>query len=147
MNFILTLKQRNKMKIFEVKVRYTRNCGDNAKHVKETYIVKDETCAGVEKLIAEELKPLADGSIEVYGIKEINVYDFVNTTSAEKIFLCKVDLITIQDNGNEVRRPVKIYVGAETLEGARKEISAYLSNLDCQLMAVSETKICEIYLQ
>lgn len=135
------------MKTFEVKMRYMRNIGDGAKLTKETYIVQRETCAGVEALIMQECTPFGS-DIEITSIKEIKAYDFVATTVAEKIFLCKVDLITIQDNGTEVRKPVKIYVGSETLEGARKEISAYISmfNLDCQLMAVSETKILDVYL-
>lgn len=135
------------MKIFEVKVRYARQAESGTKQVKETYIVKDETCAGVEQLIMEKCAPLASGSIEVFSIKEIKAYDFVNTTTSEKIFRCKVALITIQDNGSEVRKNVNIYVGSDSLEGARKEISANLSNLDCELMAVIETPILEVYLK
>lgn len=136
------------MKTFEVKVRYMRNTGEGtSRPVKETYIVRDETCALVEELIIQELAPYANSNVEVFSIKEIKAYDFVNTIVAEKIYLCKVAFITIQYNGTESRRNVNIYVGSDSLEHARKEISEYLKELDCQLLAVSETKILEVYLQ
>ena len=133
------------MQFFEIKVRYARNNGeDNAATIKETYIVEDITFGAAEKRVIESIAPLAIGDIDIVSMKKTKIYDFVNVVADKSFFKCKVELITIEESGKEKRTKVVYYVGAESIEDARKRICAEIASYDADLKSVEETNVEEI---
>lgn len=133
---------------YEVKVRYTKQNGeDNPAKVTELYLVNDECFGGAEKQALENLKVFVFGEdIEVVAMKVVKPFDIVKCGCAEKIFKCKVDMITV-DMEKETRKRVFVYVGATSLEEARKTFEDEFKSYDCELISVEETKINEVWKQ
>lgn len=126
------------MYYFEVKIQYTPQEG---KSVKNSFMVHAVSFADAERKAIEEIKPYAN-DYEVLAIKILKVYDLINIEiDNEHIYVCKVKLITVQDNGRETFKPVNIYVSADNLTEAKTAIHKEISNLDAELVAVVETKM------
>lgn len=133
------------MYFYEAKVRYEKQTGeDNPKKVKEVYVVEDVNFGGAESTLLAKLLPYAfGGDIEVIAMKKVTPHDLIECEAPEKVFKCKVVLITI-DGDKETRKPVFFYVGADDLESARKTITEWLRSYDSELLSVEETKILEV---
>ena len=131
---------------YEVKVRYTKQTGeDNPAKVTESYLVEGVNFGDAEKQVFDNLKVFVFGEeMEVVAMKVVKPFDLVKCGCAEKIFKCKVDMITI-DGDKETRKRVLVFVGADDLESARKIFEEYFKSYDCELIAVEETKINEVW--
>lgn len=131
---------------YEVKVRYTKQTGeDNPAKVTESYLVEGVNFGDAEKQVFDNLKVFVFGEeMEVVAMKVVKPFDLVKCGCAEKIFKCKVDMITI-DGDKETRKRVLVFVGADDLESARKIFEEYFKSYDCELIAVEETKIIEVW--
>lgn len=131
---------------YEVKVRYTKQTGeDNPAKVTELYLVEGVNFGDAEKQVFDNLKVFVFGEeMEVVAMKVVKPFDLVKCGCAEKIFKCKVDMITI-DGDKETRKRVLVFVGADDLESARKIFEEWFKSYDCELIAVEETKINEVW--
>ena len=131
---------------YEVKVRYTKQTGeDNPAKVTESYLVEGVNFGDAEKQVFDNLKVFVFGEeMEVVAMKVVKPFDLVKCGCAEKIFKCKVEMITI-DGDKETRKRVLVFVGADDLESARKIFEEYFKSYDCELIAVEETKINEVW--
>ena len=134
------------MEFFEIKVNYTRQTGeDNPASVNETYLVEAFTPSSVEERIMEELKPFISGEFDVPSIRNRKFYDIIPNGNVEDWYESKVEMITIEDNGNEKRKAVTILVEAESIQKAVSVLSENLKDLDCDIVSVKKSKILEVY--
>lgn len=134
------------MEFFEIKVNYTRQTGeDNPASVSETYLVEALTPSSVEERIMEELKPFISGECDVPSIRNRKFYDIIPNENVEDWYESKVEMITIEDNGNEKRKAVTILVEAESIQKAISVLSENLKDLDCDIVSVKKSKILEVY--
>lgn len=126
------------MYYFEVKVQYTILDGNSLKH---SFMVNAASFSDAEHKVVEEIASYSS-KYEVLAIKILKVFNLVNINiDKEHIYVCKVKLITVQDNGRETFKPVNIYVSADNLTEAKTAINKEISNLDAELVAVVETKM------
>lgn len=134
------------MNFYEVKVEYTRQTGeDNSASVNEIYLVEGVTPSSVEERILEELKPFISGECDVPSIRNRKIRDIIPSGNSEDWYESKVELITIEDNGNEKRKAVTILVEALSIQKAVSVLSDSLANLDCEIVLVKKSKILEVY--
>ena len=134
------------MEFFEIKVNYTRQTGeDNPASVSETYLVEALTPSSVEERIMEELKPFISGECDVPSIRNRKFYDIIPNGNVEDWYESKVEMITIDDNGNEKRKAVTIFVEAESIQKAVSVLSDSLNNMDCEIVSIKKSKILEVY--
>ena len=134
------------MNFYEVKVKYTRQTGeDNSASVNETYLVEGVTPSSVEERILEELKPFISGECDVPSIRNRKFYDIIPSGNSEDWYESKVELITVEDNGNEKRKAVTIFVEALSIQKAVSVLYDSLANLDCEIVSVKKYKILEVY--
>ena len=133
------------MEFFEIKVNYTRQTGeDNPASVSETYLVQGVTPSSVEERIMEELKPFISGECDVPSIRNRKFYDIIPSGNVEDWYESKVEMITIEDNGNEKRKAVTILVEAKSIQKAVSVLSESLHNIDCEIVSVKKSKILEV---
>ena len=126
------------MYYFEVKVQYTSSEGNS---VKASFMVNATSFSDAECKVIAEIAPYAN-NYEVLAIKILKVFELVDINiDNEHIYVCKVKLITIQDNGRETFKPVNIYVSADNLTEAKTAIHKEISSRDAELVAVVETKM------
>lgn len=132
--------------LFEIKVRYTKQTGEeNPKIVKEVYVIEGESFGDAESTLLQILIPESFGNdIDIVAMKKVAPFDIVDCVAPEKVFKCKCVLI-ISDGEEESRKPIFLYVGASDLELARKAASQYLKSYDSELLSVEETKIVDVY--
>ena len=134
------------MILYEIKVHYQRQTGeDNPGNVKETYLVEGLNCADTENRLMEELKPLIFGDCEVPSCKKVQFYDIFPSPEADKWYKARVELVTVEDNGKETRKPVSILVQATTMDHALKNLNHNLSTLDCEVISLQRSPILEFY--
>lgn len=134
------------MNFYEVKVEYTRQTGeDNPASVNETYLVEGVTPSSVEERILEELKPFITGECDVPSIRNRKFYDIIPNGNSEDWYESKVELITVEDNGNEKRKAVTIFVEALSIQKAVSVLYDSLADLDCEIVSVKKSKILEVY--
>ena len=115
------------MIFYEIKISYTRQTGeDNPTAVKETYMVEGLTCADVENRLIEEIKPLISGEWEVKSCKQVQFYDLIPNPEGDRWYKARVEMITVEDNGN-------------------KHLHQALSNLDCEVVSITRSPILEVY--
>lgn len=134
------------MNFYEVKVEYTRQTGeDNSASVNETYLVEGVTPSSVEERILEELKPFISGECDVPSIRNRKFYDIIPNGNVEDWYESKVELITVEDNGNEKRKAVTIFVEALSIQKAVSVLYDSLANLDCEIVSVKKSKILKVY--
>lgn len=134
------------MLFYEIKVAYERQTGeDNPGKVKETYLLEGVNCTDVEGRLMTELKPYIFGDIEVKGCKQVQFYDLLESPEADRWFKARVELITVEDSGKETRKTVSILVQASTIAQALKNLMAYLTTLDCELVSIQRSPILEVY--
>lgn len=134
------------MNFYEVKVEYTRQTGeDNSASVNETYLVEGVTPSSVEERILEELKPFISGECDVPSIRNRKFYGIIPSGNSEDWYESKVELITVEDNGNEKRKAVTIFVEALSIQKAVSVLYDSLANLDCEIVSVKKSKILEVY--
>ena len=134
------------MNFYEVKVEYTRQTGvDNPASVNETYLVEGVTPSSVEERILEELKPFIIGECDVPSIRNRKFYDIIPNGNSEDWYESKVELITVEDNGNEKRKAVTIFVEALSIQKAVSVLYDSLADLDCEIVSVKKSKILDVY--
>jgi hypothetical protein len=134
------------MEFFEIKVNYTRQTGeDNPASVSETYLVEALTPSSVEERTLEELEPFISGLCDVPSIRNRKFFDIIPSGNSEDWYESKVEMITIEDNGNEKRKAVTILVEADSIQKAVSVLSESLHNLDCEIVSVKKSKILEVY--
>lgn len=134
------------MDFFEIKVNYTRQTGeDNPASVSETYLVEALTPSSVEERIMEELKTFISGECDVPSIRNKKLFDIIPNGNVEDWYESKVEMITIEDNGNEKRKAVTILVEAKSIQKAVSVLSESLHNLDCEIVSVKKSKVLGVY--
>ncbi len=131
---------------YEIKVNYTRQTGEeNPSAVKETYIVEGLTCADVETRLLNEIKPfISAGECEVKSCKQIQFRELIPDPTGEYWYKARVEMITVEDNGKETRKPANIYVQASTMTEALKTLQHALNNEDCEVISLNKTAIMDV---
>lgn len=133
------------MLFYEIKVKYARQNGeDQPKTEKETYLVEGLTCADVEKRLLEEIKPQIFGYYELPSCKKVELYDIVASGDGDRWYKAKVEMITVEDSGAEVRKSVPILVQADTIKDALRVLQDYLQTLDCEIVSITRSQIIEV---
>ncbi|MCQ2310468.1 MAG: DUF4494 family protein [Paludibacteraceae bacterium] len=138
------------MSFYEIKVNYERQTGeDNPGKVRETYLLEGVNCADVEGRLLEELTPyvMMGSAIEVTNCRQVQYYDIVPSADpdADRWFRARVEMITVEDDGREIRRGVAILVQATDITKALKTLNDQLSVLNCEVIAIQRSSILEIY--
>jgi len=132
---------------YEIKVAYERQTGeDNPAKARETYLLEGINCSDVEGRLMTELMPYAMGNdIEVTSCKKTQWYDIIAHPSGDTWYKCRVELITVEDDGKETRKTVSILIQASTISEALKNATGALSNLDCEIVSIQRSPIMEVY--
>ena len=136
------------MELYEIKVKYTRQNGeDNPTPVKETYLVDGISPSSVEQQLLEEIRPLISGKCEVTSIRKRVFYNIIIKQANDicSFYECKVELIVIEDNGSEKRKGVAILLEAEDINDAVRLLNASLGNLDCEIVGIKKSQIIDFY--
>lgn len=134
------------MYFYQVNVVYERQISeDNPGEVKENYLVEAMTCSDAEKQVLNEIKPYLFGECETPQIRKRLFFDIFPDESKEQWFEAKVELITIEDNGKEARRAVKMLIQADDIYSALKELKyEYLTAYDCEIISIAKSQIVDI---
>lgn len=129
----------------EVKAVYEKQTGeDNPAKVKETYLVEAVNCADAEKQVMDEIKPFVFGDSETPQIRKRHLFD-IFPGDGENWYEAKVELITIEDNGHEARKAVKVLVQDSTIDGALKELHhKHLASIDCEILSIAKSPVLDI---
>lgn len=134
------------MILYECKIKYTRQSGeDNPGQVKETYVIEGVSPTDVEKRLIDELQPYIFGDSEVTSIKKKTLYDIVPSADGDMWFNGKVEMIIVEDDGHETRKPVNILIYSKNFSAAVRDLYHQLADLDCEIVSVTRTPILEVW--
>lgn len=133
------------MIFYEVKAVYEKQTGeDNPAKVKETYIAEAVNCADAEKQVMDEIKPFVFGDVITKQVRVRQFFD-IFPGDGENWYEAKVEMITIEDNGHEARKAVKVLVQDNTIDGALKELHyKHLEGYDCEILSIAKSPIIEV---
>ncbi len=92
-----------------------------------------------------EIKPMIYGEVEFTKISKKTFFDIVTGSMGDRFFLAKVEMITIDDNGVEKRKPVSILVQCDEIKDAMSRLTGYLQSLDCELVKLERSPILEVF--
>lgn len=135
------------MNLYEVKAQFTqRTPNDTIACVKEINIIEAHTFGEAEQIAIDRLTPISfNGHVDVTAMKIVKAFDLVKTDDAESIFKCKVEM-NIVDGDCESKSRIVIYVGASTLEEARRNLADFLKEYaDAKPICVEETRVAAIW--
>lgn len=132
------------MKLFEIKVNYERQTGeDNPGLVRETYLVDSVNPSNAETILMDELKPFIFGGLEVEHITNRNFFEIFTTPEADSWYKARVELLTI-DGEKESRRVVSVMVQANTISDALQILKEKMSGYDCEILSVAKTPVLDL---
>ena len=140
-------------KYYEVKIQYQKMQEDGReKKVTEQYVVEALSFTEAEARITEEMNPYISGEFDVVSEKiapynEILISDSLND---DKWFICKVSLITIDENtAKENKTSLRLLVQADTsqtaLEYTKKLFDSSMTEFSID--AVKDTPTLEVFFQ
>lgn len=134
---------------FECKVRYDKTMENGSvKRVTESYLVDALSFTEAEARITEEMKPFMSGEFTIPAIKKTNIAEIFSDDTAEKWWLVKYNLITIDMRlGVERRSAVHVMVQANSQQDATDRFNAGMKGTmsDFEIEKVAETKIVDVY--
>ena len=132
------------MKLFEIKVNYERQTGeDNPGLVRETYLVDSVNPSNAETILMDELKPFIFGGLEVEHITNRNFFEIFTTPEADSWYKARVELLTI-DGDKESRRVVAVMVQASTISDALQVLKEKMAGYDCEVLSVAKTPVLDL---
>lgn len=132
------------MKLFEIKVNYARQTGeDNPGLVRETYLVECANPSDAETILRDELKPFIFGDLEIERITNRNFFEIFTDLVADNWYKARVELLTI-DGDKESRRVVAVMVQASTISDALQAIKEKMAGYDCEILSVAKTPVLDL---
>ena len=134
---------------FECSVRYDRmQQNGSIKKVTEPYLVDALTFTEAEARIIEEITPFISGDYTISAIKKTKVAEIFRNDSADKWWLVKYNIITLDEkSGKKKKTPVLVMVAANTQQDATDNFSEGMKGTisDFEIISVAETKIMDVY--
>lgn len=132
------------MKLFEIKVNYERQTGeDNPGFVRETYLVDCFNPSDAETILRDELKPFIFGDLEIERITNRNFFEIFTDLGADNWYKARVELLTI-DGDKESRRVVSVMVQASTISDALQALKEKMAGYDCEILSVAKTPVLDL---
>ena len=135
------------MIFYEIKVKYQRQTGeDNPGAIKEAYLIEGFNCTDVEARVMEIIKPYAfEGDIEVMGCTKKQFFDIIFNPEGDRWYKCRVEVITIDDNGKETRKTKSVLVEASNIADAQKVLNKAMNNYDCEVIGIAKSPYIEVH--
>lgn len=134
---------------FECKVRYDKMMENGSvKRVTEPYLVDAVSFTEAEARITEEVRPFISGDFSIPAIKKTNIAEIFPDETADKWWLVKYNIISIDEKAdNERRIPVNVMVQADTQQGATDSFNKNMKGTmaDFEIVKIAETKIMDVY--
>lgn len=103
------------VQLMEAKVSYVKiNERGKQKRVTEKYLVNAMSCTECEKLMNEELSIYQAKEFSVLAVGRTNFQEFLGDKDKEdkKLFMVKLNYITLNDDGDEKKTPCMLIVEA-----------------------------------
>lgn len=89
--------------------------------VSEQYLCDVSTCTEAEAIVTENIKPYISGDFFTTSVKESKIEDVFGDEGADKFYLAKVALITLNEvSGKEKKTVQKWLVGADNFSSEMK---------------------------
>ena len=135
---------------FECKVSTEKEIGEGKiKKFSESYLVDAVTFTDAEARIIKEVSPFCNGQFDVTDIKRAKYGELFMSDDAndDKWFKVKINIITVDDKGNEKKSPFLSLVQAKTLEGALEHFKRGMQGTmaDYQIALIQETNLLDVY--
>lgn len=134
---------------FECKVRYDKLQENGAvKKTTEAYLVDALSFTEAESRIIDKISPFISGEYTIPAIKKTNIVEIFPDESADKWWLVKYNIITIDErSARERRTAVYVMVQADSQQGATDRFNVGMKGTmaDFEIEKVAETKILDIY--
>lgn len=134
---------------FECKVRYDKMMENGSvKRVTEPYLVDALSFTEAEARIIEEIRPFMSGDFSIPAIKKTNIAEIFPDETADKWWLVKFNIITIDEKtAKERRSPVYVMVQANSQQDATDRFNKGMKGTmaDFDIEKVAETKIMDVY--
>lgn len=134
---------------FECKVRYDKMMENGSvKRVTEPYLVDALSFTEAEARIIEEIRPFMSGDFSIPAIKKTNIAEIFPDETADKWWLVKYNIVTIDEKtAKERRSPVYVMVQANSQQDATDRFNKGMKGTmaDFDIEKVAETKITDVY--
>ncbi len=134
---------------FECRIRYDKIMENGAvKKVTEPYLVDALSFTEAEARIIKEMTPFISGDFTIPAIKKTRIAEIFFDSCADKFWMVKYNIITIDDKlGRERRTPVLVIVQANDQQGATDRFNEGMKGTmaDYEIESVSETKLMDVY--
>lgn len=134
---------------FECKVRYDKMMENGSvKRVTEPYLVDALSFTEAEARIIEEIRPFMSGDFSIPAIKKTNIAEIFPDETADKWWLVKYNIVTIDEKSAVERRTaVYVMVQADSQQGATDRFNKGMKGTmaDFEIEKVAETKIMDVY--
>lgn len=134
---------------FECKVRYNKMMENGSvKRVTEPYLVDALSFTEAEARIIEEIRPFISGDFSIPAIKKTNIAEIFPDETADKWWLVKYNIVTIDEKSAVERRTaVYVMVQADSQQGATDRFNKGMKGTmaDFEIEKVAETKIMDVY--
>lgn len=137
------------MSYIETAVRYRKMMEDGQeKKVTERFVVDALTCTEAEERTIQELTPYVSDGLDVTSSKKVNIADIFNPDEADRFYLAKVSLISIDErSGKEKRTASQWLVGATDFSDAYETVLREINKCvaDVEILALAETPVREYF--
>lgn len=134
---------------FECKVRYDKMMENGSvKRVTEPYLVDALSFTEAEARIIEEIQPFMSGDFSIPAIKKTNITEIFTGGMADKWWLVKFNIITIdKKSAVERKSAVHVMVQADSQQDATDRFNEGMKGTmaDFEIEKVAETKIMDVY--
>ena len=134
---------------FECKVRYDKMMENGVvKKVNEPYLVDALSFTEAEARIIEERTPFISGEFSVSAVKRTKISEIFRDENADKWYLAKVALITIDEKTAVEKRTVsQILVAGSSFKGAFDNFMEGMKGTmaDFELVSLAETPLMDVY--
>lgn len=134
---------------FECKVRFDKMMDNGSvKRVTESYLVDALSFTEAEARIIQEQTPYISGEFTIPSIKKTNIAEIFPDDTADKWWLVKYNLFTIDEKtANERRSPVYVMIQAANQQAATDSFNKGMKGTmaDFEIEKVAETKIMDVY--
>lgn len=134
---------------FECRIRFDKmQENGSVKRVTEAYLVDALSFTEAEARIIEEQTPFISGEFTIPAIKKTNIAEIFPDDTADKWWLVKYNIITIDERSAKERRTaVYVMVQADSQQAATDRFLEGMKGTmaDFEIEKVAETKIMEVY--
>ena len=134
---------------FECKVKYDKMMENGVvKTVNEPYLIDALSFTEAEARIIEERTPFISGEFSVSAVKRTKISEIFRDENADKWYLAKVALITIDEKTAVEKRTVsQILVAGSSFKGAFDNFMEGMKGTmaDFELVSLAETPLMDVY--